>query len=171
MQNEVCLVEQCRDLSAYQISSVRCRPIPCVSPPFHHRPGQSRRQRDEFVPSSTTLFSSGDEFFERPEAEMILDQCAVKQFHRLDGMDDHWADEFGLNHAQMRYVQQALPGNERAGYSEALVGIDGEWRGVEVRALPDETTVIEGDVVTGPWSQEDRAEQGAFDTERVSFAR
>lgn len=26
-----------------------------------------------------------DEFFERPGAEMILDQCAIKQFHRLDG--------------------------------------------------------------------------------------
>lgn len=112
-----------------------------------------------------------DEFFERPEAEMILDQCAVKQFHRLDGTDDHRADEFGLNRAQMRYVQQALPGNERAGFSEALVGIDGEWRGIELRALPDETAVIEGEGVTGPWTQEDRSGQSEFDTENVTFAR
>lgn len=46
----------------------------------------------------------------------------------------------------MRYVQQVLPGNERAGYSEALVGVGGEWRGIEVRALPYETAVIEDDV-------------------------
>jgi len=26
-------------------------------------------------------------------------------------MDDQWADEFGLNYAQMRYVQDAVPGN------------------------------------------------------------
>ena len=84
-----------------------------------------------------------DEFFAQPEAEMILDQCAVKQFHRLDGMDEHWADEFGLNHAQMRFIQDAVPGNERMGYSEALVGVDGEWRGIEVRALETETRVIE----------------------------
>jgi type IV secretory pathway VirB4 component len=86
-----------------------------------------------------------DEFFERAEAEMILDQCAIKQFHRLDGMDDHWAAEFGLNDAQKRFVQQAVPGNEAMGYAEALVGVDGEWRGIEVRALEAERAVIEGD--------------------------
>ena len=86
-----------------------------------------------------------DEFFQRPEAEMILDQCALKQFHRLDGMDEQWADEFGLNYAQMRFVQEATPGSEETGYSEALVGVDGEWRGIEVRALPKETQVIEND--------------------------
>lgn len=86
-----------------------------------------------------------DEFFERPEAEMILDQCAIKQFHRLDGMDEEWAAEFGLNHAQKRFVQEAVPGNEELGYAEALVGVDGEWRGIEVRALDAETAVIEGE--------------------------
>lgn len=86
-----------------------------------------------------------DEFFEHPEAEAILDQCAVKQFHRLDGMDETWAKEFGLNHAQMRYVQAAVPGNEETGYSEALVGVDGEWRGIRVEALPNETRVIDFD--------------------------
>ena len=86
-----------------------------------------------------------DEFFERSEAEMILDQCAIKQFHRLDGMDDHWAAEFGLNDAQKRFVQEAVPGNEEIGYSEALIGVDGEWRGIEVRALEAEKQVIEGE--------------------------
>ncbi|WP_263018142.1 VirB4 family type IV secretion system protein [Natronobiforma cellulositropha] len=86
-----------------------------------------------------------DEFFQHPEAEAILDQCAIKQFHHLDGMDAHWAEEFGLNSAQMRFVQDAVPGSESVGYSEALVGIDGEWRGLEVRALENETRVIDFD--------------------------
>ncbi|WP_313692103.1 VirB4 family type IV secretion system protein [Halorarum halobium] len=86
-----------------------------------------------------------DEFFQRPEAEMILDQCAIKQFHRLDGMDEAWANEFGLNYAQMRFVQDAIPGNDRAGYSEALIGVDGEWRGMEIRALSREAAVIDFD--------------------------
>jgi len=86
-----------------------------------------------------------DEFFEHAESEAILDQCAVKQFHRLDGMDDQWADEFGLNYAQMRYVQDAVPGNEDAGFSEALVGVDGEWRGIKVEAMPKEKQVIDFD--------------------------
>ena len=86
-----------------------------------------------------------DEFFEHPESEAILDQCAVKQFHRLDGMDEHWAEEFGLNYAQMRFVQEAVPGNEDAGYSQALVGVDGEWRGIEVSAMDLEKEVIDYD--------------------------
>ncbi len=86
-----------------------------------------------------------DEFFEHAESEAILDQCAVKQFHRLDGMDENWADEFGLNYAQMRYVQDAVPGNEDTGYSEALVGVDGEWRGIRVQAMPKEKAVIDFD--------------------------
>lgn len=41
---------------------------------------------------------------------------------------------FGLNYVQMRFVQNAVPGGEERGYSEALLGIDGEWRGIEVHA-------------------------------------
>lgn len=43
---------------------------------------------------------------------MMLDQCAIKQFHKLDGMEETWADEFGLNQPQMRFVQNATPGND-----------------------------------------------------------
>ncbi|QFU82335.1 VirB4 family type IV secretion system protein [Natronorubrum aibiense] len=86
-----------------------------------------------------------DEFFQHPESEAIIDQCAIKQFHHLDGMDREWANEFGLNSAQMRFIQEAVPGNDRTGYSEALVGVDGEWRGIEVRAMEDETAVIDFD--------------------------
>jgi type IV secretory pathway VirB4 component len=84
-----------------------------------------------------------DEFFERPEAETIVDQCAVRTFHALSGMDEEWASEFELNPAQEQFVRNAVPGNDDAGYSEALVGVDGEWRGIEVRALPQERRVIE----------------------------
>ncbi|MFC7231632.1 VirB4 family type IV secretion system protein [Saliphagus sp. GCM10025308] len=86
-----------------------------------------------------------DEFFQHPESEAIIDQCAIKQFHHLDGMDREWAEEFGLNTAQMRFVQEAVPGNDRTGYSQALVGVDGEWRGIEVRAMDHEATVIDFD--------------------------
>ncbi|WP_255152212.1 VirB4 family type IV secretion system protein [Halorarius halobius] len=86
-----------------------------------------------------------DEFFQHDIAKMILDQCAVKQFHKLDGMNAEIADAFGLNHAQMRYVQDAIPGDEEKGYSQALLGVDGEWRGMEVRALEKEQDVIDFD--------------------------
>ena len=43
----------------------------------------------------------------------------------------------------MRFVQDAVPGNEDAGFSEALVGVDGEWRGIQVKAMPKEKQVID----------------------------
>lgn len=86
-----------------------------------------------------------DEFQTQDISKMILDQCAIKQFHKLDGMDRDVAEMFGLNYAQMSYVQNAVPGGEERGYSEALLGIDGEWRGVEVHALDSEKAVIENE--------------------------
>jgi len=110
-----------------------------------------------------------DEFFEHAESEAILDQCAVKQFHRLDGMDEEWADEFGLNYAQMRFVQDAVPGNEDAGFSEALVGVDGEWRGIQVKAMPKEKQVIDFDPTSQVRSSLPGAGDDAVDTEMKEF--
>ncbi len=110
-----------------------------------------------------------DEFFEHAESEAILDQCAVKQFHRLDGMDEEWADEFGLNYAQMRFVQDAVPGNEDAGFSEALVGVDGEWRGIQVKAMPKEKQVIDFDPTSQVRSSLPGAGDEAVDTEMEEF--
>jgi len=110
-----------------------------------------------------------DEFFEHAESEAILDQCAVKQFHRLDGMDEVWADEFGMNYAQMRFVQDAVPGNEDAGFSEALVGVDGEWRGIQVKAMPKEKQVIDFDPTSHvQWSLPGAGDE-AVDTETLEF--
>ena len=110
-----------------------------------------------------------DEFFEHAESEAILDQCAVKQFHRLDGMDEAWAEEFGLNYAQMRFVQDAVPGNEDAGFAEALVGVDGEWRGIQVEAMPNEKQVIDFDPTEQersslPGADDERSETGRTDS-------
>ncbi len=91
------------------------------------------------------LTQTVDEFFQHSESEAILDQCSVKQFHHLDGMDQRWAEEFGLNSAQMRFVQDAIPGSEKLGFSESLLGVDGDWRGIEVRALEKEKRVIDFD--------------------------
>nr|WP_256398562.1 hypothetical protein [Haloarchaeobius litoreus] len=104
--------------------------------------GARRHQRHHDL-SFRLITQTVDEFFEHHESEAILDQIAIKQFHRLDGMDEEWAEEFELNHAQMRFVQNAVPGNEDTGFSEALLGVDGEWRGIEIHAIPKETEVID----------------------------
>jgi type IV secretory pathway VirB4 component len=110
-----------------------------------------------------------DEFFEHPESEAILDQCAVKQFHQLDGMDKEWADEFGLNYAQMRFVQDAVLGNDDAGFSEALIGVDGEWRGIRVEAMPKEKQVIDFEPTEQRRSSLPGAGEGAVDSDVQQF--
>jgi hypothetical protein len=53
----------------------------------------------------------------------------------------------------MRFVQNAMPGDEDRGYSQALLGVDGEWRGIEVKALEQEQEIIDFDPETrAPWS-------------------
>lgn len=109
---------------------------------FHETVFRHHRRHDLSIRLVTQTVA---EFFIHAESEAILGQCAIKQFHGLDGMDPEWADEFGVNHGQMRFVQEATPGGEDTGYSEALVGVDGEWRGIEVRALPKERSIIENE--------------------------
>jgi len=85
-----------------------------------------------------------DEFLEHRESEAILDQCTIKQFLALDGMDKEIAEEFRLNSAQAKFVgQEAEPGSESLGYADSLLGIDGDWRQVEVHTLPEEHKVVD----------------------------
>jgi type IV secretory pathway VirB4 component len=84
-------------------------------------------------------------------------------------MDEEWADEFGLNYAQMRFVQDAVPGNEDAGFSEALVGVDGEWRGIQVKAMSKEKQVIDFDPTSQVRSSLPGAGESAVDSEMQEF--
>jgi hypothetical protein len=42
-----------------------------------------------------------------------------------------------------------VPGNEDAGFAKALVGVDGEWRGIQVTAMSKEKQVIDFDPTQG----------------------
>jgi type IV secretory pathway VirB4 component len=69
----------------------------------------------------------------------------------------------------MRYVQDAVPGNEDAGFSEALVGVDGEWRGIKVEAMPKEKQVIDFDPTAQVRSSLPGAGDDAVDSEMQEF--
>jgi hypothetical protein len=53
-------------------------------------------------------------------------------------VDERWADEFGANAAQMRFVQTAVPGETR----EAPRRYHGERRAIGICVLHAERTVI-----------------------------
>ena len=94
-----------------------------------------------------------DEFFASESAQAILDMCTIKQFHKLEGMDEDWANEFRFGENVMRAIQEAQPGSEERGYSDAVVGIDDEWRSVEVHIPDGEFDVIEYDPDDDPVTQ------------------
>ncbi|MFW5929434.1 MAG: VirB4 family type IV secretion system protein, partial [Halobacteriota archaeon] len=87
-----------------------------------------------------------DEFFAQDESEAIADNCSIKLLHRVEGMDEELADELDLTPRQMEFVRSAMPGDEAAGYSEALLGVAGEgWYPLHVRANDLERAVVDFD--------------------------
>lgn len=58
------------------------------------------------------------------DAKIIIDNMSVQIFHYLKEMNQEWADEFGLSQNEMEYIQEAAPGKESRGYSEALLCVD-----------------------------------------------
>lgn len=108
-----------------------------------------------------------DEFFATESAKAILDMCTIKQFHKLEGMDEEWREEFRFNESVMRAIQEAQPGSEQRGYSDAVVGIDDEWHPVEVRLPDGEFSVIEYD----PDSQSVTALPGVSDVDSHATGR
>ncbi|WP_232700638.1 VirB4 family type IV secretion system protein [Halobacterium wangiae] len=89
------------------------------------------------------LTQTGGEFALTPEAKTIGRLCSMTLIHRVNEEASELAEWFDLNTREIEWVQSAKAGNDEDGYSEALLGIDGEgWFPLRVRASEYETTVI-----------------------------
>jgi len=86
-----------------------------------------------------------DEFLDNEIADRILKLTTMTQFHHIDTFGPEQAEPFDLSPAMQQFVRNAAPGSPELGYSDSLIGIDGEWRRTEVVSLPDEARVIEYD--------------------------
>ena len=86
-----------------------------------------------------------DEFLDNEIADRILKLTTMTQFHHIDTFGPEQAEPFDLSPAMQQFVRNAAPGSPELGYSDSLIGIDGEWRRMEVVSLPDEARVIEYD--------------------------
>jgi len=86
-----------------------------------------------------------DEFLDNAIADRILKLTTMTQFHHIDSFGAEQAEPFDLSRPMQEYVRNAAPGSEDLGYSDGLIGIDGEWRRMEVVTLPEEKRVIEYD--------------------------
>jgi hypothetical protein len=89
------------------------------------------------------LTQTGGEFVLTPEAKTIGRLCSMTLIHRVNEEASELADWFGLNAREVEWVRSAKAGNDEDGYSEALLGIDGEvWFPLRVRASDYETSVL-----------------------------
>jgi hypothetical protein len=65
---------------------------------------------------------------------------------RVNEEAEKLAEWFDLSEREVNWVRTAKTGNQKDGYSEALLGIDEEgWFPLRVRASKYETSAIDGD--------------------------
>jgi len=90
------------------------------------------------------ITQTGGEFALTPEARTIANLCSITLIHRVQEEADKLAEWFGLSEREVNWVRTAQAGNDDDGYSEALLGIDGEgWFPLRVRASEFESEAID----------------------------
>ena len=83
------------------------------------------------------------EFALTPQARTIANLCSITLIHRVQEEAEKLAEWFGLSEREVNWVRTAQAGNDDDGYSEALLGIDGEgWFPLRVRASEFESEAI-----------------------------
>jgi DNA-binding transcriptional ArsR family regulator len=85
------------------------------------------------------------EFLNTKEGKNIIENCSIKMLHRLSEMGYNERSTLNLNDEQAEYVRNAMPGNEDDGYSEALIGLEGEYIPVRVSPSEDEYNIMKLD--------------------------
>lgn len=92
------------------------------------------------------MTQTAHEFFQRPEAEAILDACAFTLAQRYEGMSEGPADSLGFSRRQYQFVtQEAQAGDPERGYADALLGVGGDFRKLEVVLRDEELAMSEWD--------------------------
>lgn len=80
------------------------------------------------------ITQTGGEFALTPEARTIANLCSITLIHRVQEEVEKLAEWFGLSEREVNWVRTAQAGNDDDGYSETLLGIDGEgWFPLRVR--------------------------------------
>jgi hypothetical protein len=86
-----------------------------------------------------------DEFYEREGGKFIINNCATKMLHNLDGgLTEEQAENLDLTEREVNYVNNATMGETGAGYSQALLMVKEEGKfPLRVEALPEEIPLID----------------------------
>lgn len=127
------------------------------------------------------ITQTGEEFELTDETKTIAKLCSHQLFHRVSSHDAKTiADWFDLSLRQAQWINNAKAGDEGAGYSEALLGIEEEgWFPIRVRPSPAEIDALTDDADESTDESTDEpadrlGESGPepmFGTERVDVPR
>jgi hypothetical protein len=91
------------------------------------------------------ITQTGGEFALTPEAQTIANLCSMTIIHRVKEEAEKLSEWFGLSDREVNWVRTAKAGNEEDGYSEALLGVDGDgWFPLRVRASEYEAEMVDG---------------------------
>ncbi|WP_435102419.1 VirB4 family type IV secretion system protein [Halarchaeum sp. P4] len=92
------------------------------------------------------ITQTGGEFALTPEARTIADLCSLVLIHRVHEDAAKLQQWFDLSDREVEWVRAAKAGNDADGYSEALLGVDGDgWFPIRVRASEYERRVLDSD--------------------------
>lgn len=99
---------------------------------------QATRHSRHYDLSINFITQTIEEFFAHEQSATIAKQCSMKRLHRIEsGLNEEIMDALNLNRAHVSFIQNAQPGDEDAGYSEALIGVD-EYGYVPTRIYPSD---------------------------------
>jgi type IV secretory pathway VirB4 component len=105
---------------------------------------RSLRYSGHFDASFAMLTQSAEDFLVNPAARTIASNCSIKVYFRDKGMTTDHGDYLGLSPREVRFVNQATPGDRARGYSQCLLDVDGHGtRPLRVEGLPSELEIID----------------------------
>jgi hypothetical protein len=104
--------------------------------------GQRVRHSRHYNTSIRFITQNIGDFFDHEEAESIINNSFINIFHQTEEIGQ-WADTFGLNEQEVRYVKNAQTGSN--GYSEALVSINNTRYPIQFFATDAEHAIIDFD--------------------------
>jgi hypothetical protein len=95
--------------------------------------------------SINLITQTPEEFYINDSAKAIADQCAIKQIHRVDSIDDEIAEEYmELSEVHREFIRDAETGAGEKDYSEALLEIsDHGFLPLRIYATDEEAAIID----------------------------
>lgn len=104
--------------------------------------GQRVRHSRHYNTSIRFITQNIGDFFSHEEAESIINNSFINIFHQTEEIAQ-WADTFGMNEQEVRFVQNAQTGQN--GYSEALVSINNTRYPIQFFSTDSEDAIIDFD--------------------------